>query len=384
MSKKTGPKISFHKQGYYYTTLTIDGKKKFIYGDTEAEVSRQYIELKYLHNQGYNATENPTVKEYAYRWYNIYKKGRGAIKTREMYMNVIEVHIVPAMGKKRIKEINSSDVQALLNKTNSSKSLQHKVRITLNQIFKKAQADRLIAFNPVTGTDPVDAPPPVRRFYTPEQREILCKILDGDKIFPLVYTILNSGMRATEAIALMRRRDLDLENCQIRVRESTEFEKAQPKQKDTKTPRGVREIPIPSDFAAWLTSYLERAPKSLYVFPGKDGGQMSQTTLKNRQRRADAKLQAWFDENPEYEKHRFSLHFKTLRHTYCTELYDLEIDEVSAAEIMGHTVAVMREIYTHIQQRRKERTAVKIENLYKSVVELPEKKRLSNVDNGYS
>lgn len=374
MPKKTGPKISPHVRGGFYTTLTAGGVKKFLYGNNEDEVKRKYIEALYLYGQGYNIGDNPTMRDYAVSWFNIFKKGRGAIKTREMYMNAVNVHVIPALGTKRIKDITTSDVQQLLNQVVSSKSLQHKIRITLNQIFKKAQADRLVAFNPVTGTEPVATADPLRQCYTPAQRELMLKILSDHKIFPLAFTILNTGLRLTEAIALMRKRDLDLEKRKIFVRESTEFIKSQPGQKNTKTKRGAREIPIPSSFAAWLEDYLAQAQKSLYVFPGHHGGQMGQTELKNMQRKANAKVKKWFDDNRGEEDSRFRLHFKTLRHTYCTELYDLEVDELSAAAIMGHTVAIMREIYTHIQKERKEQTVVKIEGLYNRVIELPKNK----------
>ena len=375
---KNGPKISKHSSGRYYTTLTLDGKKKFIYGGTEQEVRDQWLELRYMSSQGYNVTDNPRMDDYAVRWYNLYKKGKGAIKTRKMYMNIVNTHIIPALGHKRVKSITTSDIQSLLNQTTSSKSLQHKVRLTVSQIFRKAQGDRLIAHNPVIGTDPVDAQEPERNFYTPEQRAILLEVLHDHPIFPLVFTLLNTGMRATEALALLRNRDLDLGNCRIHVRESTEFLHAQPLKKPTKTKRGVRTIPIPPAFADWMRGYLKTV-KSLYVFPGPDGGQMGESWLVNMQRKANRWLAQWFDANPEMDEHRFKLWFRSLRHTYCTELFDQEIDEVSAAAIMGHTVSVMREIYTHIQKGRQQKTVDKIENLYGDIHELPLAKSRKNV-----
>lgn len=364
---KNGPTIGRHSSGRLYTTMTVNGKKKFIWGATEQEVRDQWLELRYMSSRGYNVTENPTMEEYAVKWYNLFIKLRqgkgGAVKTKEMYINAVEVHILPALGHKRIKDITTSDVQGLLNRVTSSKSLQHKVRITLNQIFQKAQADRLIAHNPIIGTDPVEAQDPVRLVYAPEQRAILLEVLQGQPIFPLAFTILNTGMRATEALALMRTRDLDLDAGKIYVRESTEFVKAQPQKKPTKTKRGVRTIPVPSTFCDWLRDYLAGV-KSLYVFPGTDGGQMGRTKMVNMQRKANKKLGQWFDDHPDQEAHRFKLHFRTLRHTYCTELFDLGVDELSASRIMGHTVTIMREIYTHIQKDREQQTIEKIENLY--------------------
>lgn len=390
-------KIGRHASGKLYTTLTVNGAKKYIYGDTEAEVEAKYLELKYMSGQGFNVTENPTMKEYAVKWYNLFKKPKkgkgGAVKTKEMYINAVEVHIIPALGHKKIKDITTSDIQALLNQASSSMSLQHKVRITLNQIFEKAIADRLIAYNPIIGTDPVETPDPIRQFYTPEQLRILISHFQGRKIFPLIFTILNTGMRATEALALMRNRDLDLDNNRIFIRESTEFVKARPQKKPTKTTRGVRTIPVPPAFSDWLREHLKTV-KSLYVFPGHDGRQMGQTTLDNWRNKANRRIERWFAEAEAVQKkaadggclsreeeallgriqpfgdireHRFRLHYKTLRHTYCTELFDLGVDELSAAKIMGHTVTIMREIYTHIQKNRQRKTIEKIEGLYADV-----------------
>lgn len=371
---KNGPTIGRHSSGRLYTTMTVNGKKKFIWGATEQEVRDKWLELRYMSSRGYNVTENPTLEDYAIKWYNLYIKPRqgqgGAVKTKEMYINAVEVHIIPALGYKRIKDITTSDVQGLLNQITSSKSLQHKVRITLNQIFVKAMADRLIAHNPIIGTDPVEAPEPVRLVYTPEQRGILLEVLQDHAIFPLVFTVLNTGMRVTEALALMRTRDLDLDAGKIYVREAVEYIRGKPQKKPPKTKRGVRTIPIPSAFADWLRGYLAGV-KSLYVFPGTDGGQMGKTKLTNMQRKANRRLARWFDEHPDQEEHRFQLHFRTLRHTYCTELFDQEIDEVSAAAIMGHTVTIMREIYTHIQKKRQQKTVDKIENLYGGLRVLP-------------
>jgi DNA-binding ferritin-like protein (Dps family) len=88
------------------------------------------------------------MEEYMIRWYNAYKKGEGALKTQEMYRNCINNHINPALGTKKVKEVTSTDVQMLIKSIISSKSLAHKVRITLNQIFKAAVADKIIDFIP--------------------------------------------------------------------------------------------------------------------------------------------------------------------------------------------------------------------------------------------
>ncbi len=371
-------KISPHSRGGYYTTLTINGKKNFIYGATTDEVDTKYTEMKYKHNQGYNVNDNPTMEEYMIKWFNAYKKGEGAIETQNMYRNCINVHINPALGKYKLKDITATQVQNLIKSITSSKSLAHKVRITLNQIFKHAIADRLISFNPVAATKIIAPDKPKRKCLSSEQREILIKILKGDKALPLVMTILYTGVRMGEALALFLP-DVDLENQIVHVTKATEYEHYKPKKKGTKTYRGIRDIPIPDKYyLSFMKRYLKIPQKSLYVFPGRLGGPMGLTEMRRIWKNARTKIKAFFaDEKNNDLKHlEFLLTFRLLRHTFCTGLYDAGVDEKSAAELMGNDVAIMRDVYTHIQKSRRKQTVAKLGSLYKvpDVIELKESK----------
>ena len=115
-----------------------------------------------------------------------------------MYRNCINVHIYPALGSKKVKEITATQVQKFLKSINSSKSLAHKVRITLNQIFKQAIADHLIAFNPVSSTKIIAPDDPKRRFLSSEQIDILLMVLKDHCTYPIIFTLLYTGMRYGE------------------------------------------------------------------------------------------------------------------------------------------------------------------------------------------
>lgn len=366
-------KISPHSRGGYYTTFTIQGKKKFIYGATPEEVDAKYTEMKFKHNQGYNITDNPTMEEYMVRWFNAFKKGVGAIETQNMYRNCINVHINPALGKYKVKEVTSTQVQSLIKSITSSKSLAHKVRITMNQIFNSAIADRLISFNPVLGTKVIAQDKPNRKYLTPTQRELLLTILEDDKTLPLIMTLLYTGQRMGEALALLWT-DIDLKNQVIHVTKATEYDHYKPKSKTTKTYRGIRDIPIPDKtYLDYMARYEEINKKSIYVFPGRLGGPMGLTEMRRIWKKARTKIETFFAEekNQKFKEHEFHLTFRLLRHTYCTGLYDAGIDEISAAEIMGHDVKIMREVYTHISDSRKKKTVTKLKNLYKDTNIIP-------------
>lgn len=360
-------KISLHTNGKYYTTLNINGKKKFIYGETPDDVEKKYIEMKYKHNMGYNVNSDPTIEEYALQWFKVFKEDSGSLSTRRMYENCINHHIIKKLGNRKLKELTGTQAQQFIKNITSSKSLADKVRITLSQIYKQAIEDRIVVFNPVANCK-VSAPEdPKRECLSDIQRELLLKILDGHKFYPICYTMLYTGMRMGEAIALKRKRDIDFDNKIIRVSEGTEYENSRPIPKDPKTKRGFREIPMAPELHAFLKKHLE-GNKTLYVFPAHHGGQMGLTEITRLWKKANEKVDKFFNDekNKKCKEHRFHITFRLLRHTFCTGLYDAGIDEVSAAAIMGHSVEVMRRIYTHIQKNRKEKTAVKIGDIYKN------------------
>lgn len=359
-------KINQHARGNLYTTLTINGKKNFIYGSTPEEVEAKYIEMKYKHNKGHNVNKNPTMEEYMIEWYNVYKKGEGALKTQEMYQNCINNHINPALGHIKLKEVTATQVQKLIKNITSSKSLAHKVRITLNQIFKAAIADKITDCNPVLSTKVIAPDKPKRKCLSPLQRDLMLKILEGERFYPILMMILYTGMRMGEALALLWD-DIDFDNKIIRVYKALEFRNSQPEEKGPKTERGFRDIPIPKELFDYLIEYKETT-KGNYVFTYYPGKQMTLTQITRIHRQAKGKIEEWFDdeENKEFLQYKFNLNFRLLRHTYCTGLYDANIDDVSAAEIMGHDVVIMKGIYTHIQDARRYKTAAKIDTLYKN------------------
>jgi len=353
-------KIRPHAKGGYYTTY----KKKFIYGATPEIVEQKYYEIRYKDSRGHDIRNNPTLEEYMIKWYSAYKKGEGALKTQEMYRNCINNHINPALGKRRVKDITSTEVQLFLKSIKSSKSLAHKVRITLNQIFKAAVADKLRDFNPVTNTKIIAPDNPQREFLSDDQRELLLDILQGHRMYPLIYTMLYTGMRRGEALALTWS-DISFDNKSIHVSKSTEYDGQKPKKKVPKTENSYRDIPMSNELIEFLQGQKKKS-KSIYVFPGHAGGPMGLTELKNQWAKAKKKIEKWFEEHPDTDIEPVNLTSRLLRHTFCTALYDAGIDELTASRIMGHDVSTMRKIYTHISEHRKKVTVEKIETIYKS------------------
>ena len=70
----------------------------------------------------------------------------------------------------------------------------------------------------------------------------------------------------------------------------------------------------------------------------------------------------------EWKKYVDETHIETtphqLRHAYATMLYESELDEKLAQELMGHTdITTTRNIYTHIRNSRVQIAAEKLNNI---------------------
>ena len=60
--------------------------------------------------------------------------------------------------------------------------------------------------------------------------------------------------------------------------------------------------------------------------------------------------------------------FHALRHTHSTNLFDADFDILTISERLGHSsVAITLDIYTHLNEKRKKKTAKRLHELIKTV-----------------
>lgn len=212
-------------------------------------------------------------------------------------------------------------------------------RDVLNMIFNNAILEGKLTFNPVVAVSmPRNLPTKKRELPADEAIDAVKHGKDAPfGLFALVC--LYAGLRRGEALALTYE-DVDRENKTIRVSKAVEYIGNNPHLKAPKTDAGVRVVPLLDPLAAAL-------PKdgSGLIFPREDGKPLTKTQYRKR----------WVA----YCKAiGFEITAHQLRHGYATLLYEAGIPDKDAQELLGHSsIAVTRDVYTHIRSSRKKDTA---------------------------
>lgn len=166
--------------------------------------------------------------------------------------------------------------------------------------------------------------------------------------------LLYTGMRRGEALAVTYQ-DIDRKKGVIRVNKKLSYaSSSSPTLEDwTKSENGIREVPLLVPLAAAL-------PKNRIgpVFPGKNGGYMTNVELCNSWRRFCQDI--GFVEQAPGGKLFFPITPHCFRHSFATICYEAGLDPRQAAKICGDTPETLEKVYTHLRQGKEASAAEKL------------------------
>src|SRR5687768_13845255 len=116
-----GSKPRQRKDGRYYShyTITVDGvsKRKTVYGRNKTEVRTKLRKALADRDGGVVFdTKNLTLGEFLERWLEDSVKGSVKIRTYDDYEYVVRCHVVPSLGRLKLKDLTASHVQSLYRK----------------------------------------------------------------------------------------------------------------------------------------------------------------------------------------------------------------------------------------------------------------------------
>ncbi len=145
------PKSKYTKRadGRYMTTITLNGKRKYVYGNTSEEVDEKIVDLKHQKNNGIEINdENLTFKQWAERWIKLYKTDV-SLSTLDMYKDNLRLYVYPQIGDILLKYIKEHHVMKLLNDMSEHGRAKEITLLTIKQILEKAVDNNYVVKNVV-------------------------------------------------------------------------------------------------------------------------------------------------------------------------------------------------------------------------------------------
>lgn len=339
-------------------------KKKSFYGKTRKEANEKADAFRATLASGIDlARQETTVEQWTKEWIATYKKGVSH-STQNGYRSALAVHVLPKIGHMRVADVRHKDLQQVLNSCEGmSETMIGNICTVLTQPFKQAARNRLIEHNPAVD---LERPKGTRGTHRLLQDWEINTIKDNWRVYHVgiwAMLMLYAGLRRGEMAAL-RWEDIDFIENIIHVRHGVYFVNNRPIIGNTKTPAGIRDIPIIKPLMDALYE-IKADSQHEHVCLSSSGNIITEAALvSNWKTWLHIMELAANGQEPKLEQGRrkkkpddrvvFSIQTHDLRHTFATTLYDAGVDEKTAQYLLGHESGEMtRELYTHLSERTK-------------------------------
>lgn len=359
---------------YAYVYVDDNGKQKFLYSwklentDKVPQGKRDCISLRDkikmlkkdlddgIVSNGGDMTVLQLVQKY------VGQKTGVRHNTQANYNFVINIIKKEDFGAKRIDKVKLSDAKEWLIKLQSDGrgySTIHTVRGVVRPAFQMAVDDDLIRKNPfefmlatVVVNDSV-----TREAITRKQERTFLEFVKNDKHFCRyydgIYILFNTGLRISEFVGLVKS-DIDFENGKIKVDHQLQRKRDMEYIiEDTKTPSGVRYVPMTDEVKECFQCIIEnrKKPKTEPMIDGKCGFLYLD---KNGMPMVALHWEKYFQHictkyNKIYKVQMPKVTPHVCRHTFCSNMAKSGMNPKTLQYIMGHSdIGVTLNTYTHV------------------------------------
>ena len=295
------------------------------------------------HNEDY------TVAEWCRLWFETYSKPVIRPNTAKNYRNIIENHIVPAIGMVKLKRLTAIQIQQMYNNSKAKGRVQRfdtqtstalsgstvrRIHMVLSSALKQAVKERVIPYNPC---DNCRIPRKEHREMTiipPEKLGVYLREAEKYGVLPIFFLELSSGLRRGELVIT-----------------------------EPKTKNSVRRVALSQQAVDILVREHEQHPDNPILFPSpRTGGYWSPDAVS----RINRKLLAMAG----IEEH---VRFHDLRHTFATMALSSGVDVKTLSSMLGHfSAGFTLDTYTHITNEMQKGAAEKIGGFMETATAKPE------------
>ncbi len=356
----------------YYFSYKQDGKyKKKEKGGfrtkKEAEtalrdVLQLYEKQSFIHNH-----QSYTVEEFYFYWKENVGSNQLRHNTLQLYQQYFDKHIKNELGSVPIEKINPTALQKYFSNKQKvlGKSALRTLRNVLSALFKLAQKQNIIAFNPLKQIEVSFQR--AENKVTALDRDVMLAFMeyikDTDYYLPF-FIATQTGLRRGEVLGLTWD-NIDFENNRLTVDKAlVKLKKSDLKLTETKTSSSNRTILMTKTLADKLKeakSLKEEKRKHYgsYYYEGadfvctrEDGNPIRPDSLSNQILRLS-------------ESFGTTVTFHSTRHTHATNLLESDINIKVVQNRLGHSnIATTLDIYSHVTERMEEESIAKYEEKF--------------------
>ncbi|MGO2099621.1 site-specific integrase [Vagococcus salmoninarum] len=374
IQKYTNKKGTFYKFQLYVGTDPITGRRikttrSGFKTKKEATLSKSRLQLE-IEKNGFKTQVLDTYQDVYYVWVKNYEntvKESTFVKTERLFRN----HILPYFSEMRIEKIDILTCQKFINQL--FKKLK-RFKMTFNYaslIFDYALTLGLIDKNPCSG---VTVPIKIEKhskvepanFYNKQEVIHFLECMKSDehfKAYTLFRVLAYTGMRKGELLALTWK-DINFKDCSLSINKTLSRGKDSRLVIQTpKTKNSFRSISLDDETLAVLQQW-RKIQKKEYMILGYNTLNSDQLVFSNEQNSflQPTKTRKWLVAcQNKYDLKKITTH--GFRHTHCSLLFEAGVPLERVQERLGHSdIQTTMNIYTHVSEKSKEKTALDFAN----------------------
>ena len=327
------------------TGYRADGKpnRKYFYGRTQKEV-KEKVEAWKSKGKSKLTQQDYTFKEWSDFWFEHHKENISAT-TQENYKYTLRI-LQNYFEERMISEIKALDVEEFLKnlrKEGRSDSYISTCRGLLHHMFRKAEANDIVAKNPVALADKMKStnPKAEKEAFTAEEVLLLMKNLPMDRIGVSIRLMLATGMRGQEILALEPQHIAE-DGSVIRIKQAVKLVKGTATLGGPKSKDSYRDIPVPPNMRQYAIALRET--ENIFVGEaGKPYAPCNPSHFRKRFKEAIAAVEGVRVLTPH-----------CCRHTYVSQMQALGVDLETIQSIVGHADIDMTKHYLHVQEPKRQ------------------------------
>lgn len=343
-------------------------KGKSFYGTSIEAVNKKIDEYKFNEKIGLRLDkETATIEEYAQEWLKTYCN-QVEENTYRSYMGYIN-RFCNEIGDCRISEIYPSLIKKYFNTlVGMSNSTIKKNQFILNSMFNSAVNDGFIIRNPCAQLKTPKGTESSHRRLSEFEIRVIERSTYHHRIGRFVTFSLYSGLRRGEALALNIDTDVDFKKGIIKIDKAIKFHGNKPILTTPKTGAGVRKLPllptarkaIEGESGLLFSMDGEYATLSCFNRAWESYIKKGESIAKEcaQEEYLEARAQGLEFYIPSFD---FNIRCHDLRHTFCSMLYEKNIDIKTAQRWMGHSdTKMILKTYAHLSEKKLDDDAIKI------------------------